>query len=86
MSKVNMEALQARLDVMALALAALARAVPAEQVAAVQDGLRLAVAQRLDGLALSPKADAAVAADLASLMSALGGRTPWEPNRTTLTR
>lgn len=84
MSKAKMRAMQARLDVMAVALTALARSVPAERAAAVQEGLRRAVAQRLDGAALSPDADAAVAADLGSLMDALGGRACWKPDRATL--
>lgn len=84
MPKAKFEALQARMDVMALALAALARAVPAEQAAALQEVLRREVSQRLDGVALSPEADAAVAADLGGLMSALGGWTPWEQGRAAL--
>ena len=84
MSRAKMDALRARLDVMALALATLARAVPAEQAVALKDGLRRDVAQRLDGAALSHEADAAVAADLSRLMSALGSRTPREAGRATL--
>ena len=78
MSKAKSHALQARLEVMALALAlaALARAVPADRAVAVQEELRREVAQRLDGVALSPEVDAAVAADLCSLLSALGGPMP----------
>jgi hypothetical protein len=71
MSKERIDAMQARLDVMALAMVALAPVVPMEQAASLQDGLRRNVAQRLDGVTLSPQADAAVAADLGSLMSAL---------------
>ena len=84
MSNAKMNAIQARLDVLTVALTALARALPAERAAAVQDGLRRAVAQRLDGVALSPDADAAVAADLGSLMSALGDRASRSPDRATL--
>ena len=84
MSKAKMNAMQARLDVMTVALTALARALPPEQAAAAQDGLRRAVALQLDGLALSPDADAAVAADLGGLMSALGDRASWKPDRASL--
>jgi hypothetical protein len=80
MSKLSMETVQARLDVMALALVTLARAVPEDRVAAVQEGLRRSVARRLDGVTLSPDADAAVAADLSRLMEALGDR-PSRPSR-----
>jgi len=55
-----------------LALTALAREVPAERRAAVQDRLLHGVEQRLDKLMLSPQTDAAVAADLGRLMCALG--------------
>ena len=41
MSKAKMDAMQARLDVMAVAVTALARAVPAERTAAVQEVLVL---------------------------------------------
>lgn len=74
MTKAGMDALQVRLDMLVLALAALARAVPAELAAAVQDGLRREVEQRLEGRALSPQADEAVAADMACLMNALDVR------------
>ena len=84
MSKAKMDAMQARLDVMAVAVTALARAVPAERAAAVQEVLWREVAQRLDGLALSPKADATVAADLSRLVRALGGLASWEADRATL--
>jgi hypothetical protein len=72
-----MDAMQVRLDVLALALATLARAVPADLAGAVQDGLRRDVAQRLSGVSLSAKADEAVAADLGSLLSALADRAAW---------
>ena len=74
MSKFSMETVQARLDLMALALVTLARGVPEDRVAAVQEGLRQSVARQLDGVTLSPDADAAVAADLSRLMEALGDR------------
>jgi hypothetical protein len=75
MSKAKLNAMQARLDVLSLALAALAREVPAERAMAVQD--------RLDGAALSSQVDAAVATDLSRLMGALGCRlfgNPLGPN------
>jgi len=84
MSKAKLNAMQARLDVLCLALAALAREVPAERVAAVEDSLRREVEQRLNGVALSPQADAAVAADLCRLLRALGGLTPWQSDRAIL--
>lgn len=84
MSKAKLDEMQARLDVMALALVALARCVPAGQAAALQAGLRREMAQRLDGEVLSPDADAAVAADLGSLLNALRGRIPWESGQVTL--
>ena len=84
MSKAKLNALQARMDVLSLALAALAREVPAERVAAVQDGLWRGLEERLDGVALSSQADRAVAADLGRLMCALSGRGPLQPGRVTL--
>ena len=76
MSKAKLDAMRARLDVLSLALVALVCEVPAERVAAVRAGLRLGVEKRLGGVALSPQADAAMAADLSSLLCALGGRPP----------
>jgi len=84
MSKAKLDALQARLDLLSLALVALARELPAERVAAAQAGLRREVDQRLGGAALSPQADAAVAADLSSLLRALEGRAPGDPDRAAL--
>ncbi len=84
MSKARMDAMQARLDVMAVAMTALARAVPAERATAVREGLRRELAQRMEGVALSPDADAAVAADLSSLMCALGGWASRGTDRATL--
>ena len=88
MSKAKLNAMQVRLEVLTLAVAALAGEVPAERVAAVQDGLRHGIEQWLDGVdALSPQADAAMAADLCSLLSALGGLsglTPWRSVRAKL--
>lgn len=75
MSTARMDSMQARLDVLVVALAALARAVPAESAATVQEVLRREVEQRLDGMALSAQADEAVAADLSRLMHALDVRT-----------
>lgn len=57
MTMARMDAMQVRLDVMSLALAALARAVPADLAAGIQEGLQREVAKRLDGVALSPQAD-----------------------------
>ena len=63
--------LNTRLDVRDLALAAPARAVPAEMAAAVQDSLHCDVAQRLDGLvAWSAQMDEALGAGLGSVMIA----------------
>ena len=84
MSKAKLNALQARMDVLSLALAVLAREVPAERLAAVQDGLLHGVERRLDGVMLSPQTDAAIAADLARMMCALGGRAHLQPGRVTL--
>jgi hypothetical protein len=72
MSKAKTEALQVRLDVLSVALVALARAVAPDRVAAVREGLWRDVALRLDGVVLSAQADEAIATDLAGLMSALG--------------
>lgn len=72
MSKAKAEALQMRLDVLSVALVALARAVAPDRVAAVREGLWRDVTQRLDGVVLSAKADEAITADLAGLMIALG--------------
>ena len=85
MSKAKLNALQARLDLLSVALAALAREVPADRVAEVQEGLWRGVEGWLDGLALSRQADTAVAADLGRLMCALSSRgavhfcSPSEP-------
>ena len=84
MSKAKLNALQARMDVLSLALAVLAREVPAERLEAVQDGLLHGVEQRLDGVALSSQADKAIAADLGRLMCALSGRALLQPGRVTL--
>ncbi len=86
MSKLSMETVQARLDVMSLALVTLARAVPEERVAAVQDGLRRSVTRQMDGVTLSPDADAAVAADLSRLIEALGGWPSGTPSHSTMSR
>ena len=82
MSKAKLNAVQARLDVLSLALAALAalaREVPAGRAVAVQDRLRRRLQLRLDGAALSPQVDAAVATDLSRLMGALGCRLFGNP-------
>lgn len=75
MSKAKIQGLQMRLDVLSAALVALARAVPAELAAAVQEGLRQEVTQRLKGAQLTPHADETIAADLGRLMDALKGRS-----------
>lgn len=49
MSKAKLNAMQARLNVLSLALAALAREVPAERAVAVQDRLRRGLQRRLNG-------------------------------------
>ena len=79
MSKAKLNAMQARLDVLSMALAALAREVPAERAVAVQDRLRRGLQLRLDKAALSPQVDAAVATDLSRLMGALGCRLHGNP-------
>ena len=84
MPKAQLDAVQARLDVLTLALAALANEVPAERAAMVLDGLRDRVKRRLDGVSLSRQADAAVAADLNCLISALGVQAPRQRSRATL--
>ena len=84
MPKAKLDAVQARLDVLTLALAALANEVPAERAAMVLDGLRDKVKRRLDGVSLSRQADAAVAADLNCLISALGSPPPLQRSRATL--
>ena len=84
MPKAKLDAVQARLDVLTLALAALANEVPAERAAMVLDGLRDRVKRRLDGVSLSRQADAAVAADLNCLISALGVQPPRQRSRATL--
>ena len=84
MSKAKMDAMQLRMDVLSLALAALAREVPAERLAAVQDRLLHGVERLLDGVMLPPQTDAAIAADLARLMCALRGRAHLQPGRVTL--
>ena len=84
MSKAKLNAMDARMDVLSLALAALAREVPAERMAAVQDGLLRGVEQKLDGMTLSKQTDAAVAADLGRLICALSGRAALQSWRVTL--
>ena len=84
MPKAKLDAVQARLDVLTLALAALANEVPAERAAMVLDGLRDKVKRRLDGVSLSRQADAAVAADLNCLISALGSPPPLQRSRATI--
>ena len=71
MSKARLDALQVRLDVLSLALAAMARAMPPESAASVQAAMRREVVQRLNGVVLSATADAALARDLGGLISAL---------------
>ena len=84
MSTSKIDAMQARMDVLSLALAALAREVPADRVAAVQDGLLRGVEKRLKGVTLSPPTDSAMAADLGNLMCALSGRAPLQSAWVTL--
>jgi hypothetical protein len=84
MSKAKIDAMQARMDVLSLALVALAGEVPAARVAAVQELLLRGVEQRLDGVMLSAQTDAAIAADLGRLMCALRGRAHFQPGRVTL--
>ena len=84
MPKAKLDAVQARLDVLTLALAALANEVPAERAAMVLDGLRDRVKRRLDSVSLSRQADAAVAADLNCLISSLGSPPPRQRSRATL--
>jgi hypothetical protein len=69
-----MDALQVRLDVLAPALTALARAVPAELAATVQEDQRREVALRLEGVSLSAQADEALAADLGGVISAMSAQ------------
>lgn len=71
MSKAQMDALQVRLDVLSLALAEIARALPPDRAASVRKAIRNRVTQRLDGVALSDTADAVVAGDLGGLIGAL---------------
>ena len=73
MAKPNLEALAARLDVQALVLQELARALKPAQAAAVADSVRLRVAE-LAGPELSHAADAAVAGELILLLDALTAR------------
>lgn len=67
----SIETLAARLDVQAIALQELARALAPAQAAAVADAVRARVAE-LAGRDLSHGADAAVAGELAALLGALG--------------
>ncbi len=71
MAKARMDALQVRLDVLSLALAEVARALPPDRAASVREAIRNGVTQRLSGVALSATADAVVARDLGGLISAL---------------
>ena len=75
MSKAKIQGLQMRLDVLSVALVALARTVPEELATAVQEGLRREVTQRLERAQLTPHADEAISADLGRLMDALQGRS-----------
>ena len=84
MLKAKLDSMQARLDVLTLVLAALAKKVPAERAALVLDGLRDRVNRRFVDAPLSHGADAAVAADLNCLISALGGHVPLQRLRATL--
>jgi hypothetical protein len=70
MAKLTVEALAARLDVQAIALQEMARALSPAQRAAVADAVRTRVAD-LAGRDLSHGADAAVAGELAALLDAL---------------
>lgn len=71
MKKAQVEELQLRLEMMSLALSALARALPAAAAATVVDALTEEVGLRLQQRRLSDSADAAMAADLGRLFMAL---------------
>lgn len=75
MSKAKIQGLQMRLDVLSVALVALARTVPKESATAVQEGLRREVTRRLEGAQLTPHADETISADLGRLMDALQARS-----------
>jgi hypothetical protein len=73
MAKPNIESLAARLDVQAIVLQELARALTPVQAAAVADAVRVRVAE-LAGRELSHSADAAVAGELVQVLDALAAR------------
>ena len=73
MAKPNIETLAARLDVQAIVLQEMARALKPAQAAVVADAVRLRVAE-LAGRDLSHAADAAVAGELVFLLDALTAR------------
>lgn len=61
-----------RLDVLSIALLALARAVPAGKQASVREDLQRDVGRWLSGASLSSGSDAAIAAELSALLAAVG--------------
>lgn len=74
MTSVALQAVNLRLDVMSMALAELARAVPPSQAARVAEAIVKQAMDRLAGASMSEIADESIAADLAPLLSALQRR------------
>ena len=72
MTKINSEAIAARLDVLSVALQEVARALAPAQAAQVADAVRIRVADL--AVTLTPAADEALTGELAPLLAALGSR------------
>lgn len=74
MTSLALQAVNLRLDVMSMALAELARALPPAQAARVAEAIVKQATGRLAGTSMSEIADEPVAADLAPLFLALHRR------------
>lgn len=74
MTSLALQAVNLRLDVMNMALAELARALPPSKAACVAEAIVKQAMVRLAGASMSEIADESIAADLAPLLSALHER------------
>lgn len=67
----DLNALNARLDILAMALVELARSTPPTEARLVADGIQMRINSRMQQAPLRGGADVAAAADLAPILAAL---------------
>lgn len=67
----DLQALNARLDILAIALVELARSTPSNEARRVAEGIQMGLNGRMQRAPLRGDADAAAAADLAPILAAL---------------